>query len=149
MTTPIEALTRLAANTRYHAQTILDDSDRQDTEAASDEVEALELEAQTIDRCINVVKAVEADTLEDLTQFIARVGYDGQSDLLRFYGLELKNQQKRIGNQRAELQRRNTRFEEYRAALNEVVLRLESLGNELEMPHVKPIAEIARRALSK
>lgn len=73
----------------------------------------------------------------------------GATDLLKKRGLELREAQQRIGDQRhanRDLERQNIR---YRKALEEIVRRLENTGNELEMPHLQPIANLAKNALSK
>lgn len=58
-------------------------------------------------------------------------------------------QERRIGNQRRanrELVRENARL---RKALEEIERKASHTGNELEIPYVLPIAELARKALGK
>jgi len=60
-------LERMAADLRYRAQTIADDSDRADGEAQDQEVEDLEREASIVERCANaLVEMLQKEQRTDL-----------------------------------------------------------------------------------
>lgn len=70
---PVAILEKMAANLRYRAQMVTDDSDRADGEAQEDEIERLEFESAITERCANAIRGASRTDYPLLRQVVAEV----------------------------------------------------------------------------